>query len=338
MARFWSRGRPAAATRTTEEHVETAPAPQPRPFWPWLLLLLLLVLGALAASWYFATRDRVEAKPVPNVVGLQREEAERRLEERGFEVEVKQVVSSRPAGVVLAQRPSPGTKYGKGGIVVISVARSATQVKAPNVTGVPTAAALARLRAVGLEGRMQTVSSGRPKGLVLRQVPTAGTEVPKDSPVVLIVSAGPQLVDVPDAVGLSAEEATTRLTEAGFRTRVRQVSASEPAGTVVGQKPGGGSRAPRGQVVQISVSRGETETTTTVVTTTTGPSQGTVPDTVGQDEQSASFTLEDAGFRVRSQERTVTDSSQDGIVVQQIPRGGTRRTGTTVTIVVGRLR
>jgi serine/threonine-protein kinase len=168
-------------------------------------------------------------------------------------------------------------------------------------------------------------------------VPTAGTEVPKDSPVVLIVSAGPQLVDVPDVVGLSAEEATTRLTEAGFRTRVRQLSATEPAGTVGAQKPGGGSRAPRGQVVQIDVSRGETGTTT-VVTTTTGPSQGTVPDTVGQDEQSATFTLEDADFRVRIQERTVTDPSQDGIVIQQIPRTGTRRTGTTVTIVVGRLQ
>jgi eukaryotic-like serine/threonine-protein kinase len=339
MARFWSRGRPAAATRTTEEHVETVPPPRPRPFWPWLLLLLLLVLGALAASWYFANRnDTVEAKTVPNVVGLQRDEADRRLKDDGFEVEPKNVISPKPAGEVQAQRPSPGTSYGEGGIVVISVARSAQRVTVPNVTGVATAAAMARLRAAGLRGRAQTVASRRPKGQVLRQVPVAGTEVPKDSPVVLIVSAGQQLVDVPEVVGMSAEAATTQLTDAGFRTRVKQVTASEPEGTVISQKPGGGSRAPRGQVVQINVSRGETETTTTVVTTTTGPSQGTVPDTVGQDEQSATFTLEDAGFRVRVQDRAVTDSSQDGIVIQQTPRGGTRRTGTTVTIVVGRLR
>ena len=339
MARLWPRRRPAAATRTTEEHVETVPPPQPRPFWPWLLLLLLLVLGALAASWYFANRgETVEAKSVPNVVGLQRGEAERRLDDSGFEVERKDIVSARTAGVVLDQRPTSGTRYGEGGIVVLSVARSAARVDVPDVTGVPTAAAMDRLRVAGLQGRAQTIASRRPKGQVLRQVPVAGTEVPKDSPVVLIVSAGQQLVDVPDVVGLTAGNATKQLADAGFRTRVRQVASSEPAGTVIAQKPGGGSRAPRGQVIRINVARGETQTTTTVVTTTARPSQGTVPDVVGLDEQSATQTIEDAGFRVRVQDRTVTDSSQDGVVLQQLPRGGTRRTGTTVTIVVGRLQ
>ena len=337
MARLWPRRRPAAATRTTEEHVETVPPPRPRPFWPWLLLLLLLVLGALAASWYFANRDEtVEAKTVPNVVGLRRDEAERRLDDDGFEVERKAVVSSRPAGTVLEQRPTSGTRYGEGGIVVISVARGAERVNVPDVRGLGTAAAMARLRAAGLRGRAQTVASQRPEGQVLRQVPVAGTDVPKDSPVVLIVSAGQQLVDVPDVVGLSAEDATARLTQAGFRSRVQQVPGSEPAGTVIAQKPGGGSRAPKGQAVQINVSRGQTQTTTTVVTT--GPSQGTVPDTVGLDEQTATQTIEDAGFRVRVQDRTVEAANQDGIVLQQIPLGGTRRTDTTVTIVVGRLR
>lgn len=339
MARFWPRRRPAAATRTTEEHVETVPPPRPRPFWPWLLLLLLLVLGGLAASWYFANRgETVEAKTVPNVVGLRREEAERRLDDSGFEVERKDIVSPRTAGVVLDQRPTSGTRYGEGGIVVVSVARSAARVDVPNVTAVQTAAAMTRLRAAGLRGRAQTVASRRPKGQVLRQVPVAGTDVPKNSPVVLIVSAGPQLVDVPDVVGLAADDATKQLADAGFRTRVRQVASTEQAGTVIAQKPGGGSRGPRGQVIQINVARPATETTTTVVTTTAGPSQGTVPDVVGLDEQTAAQTIEDAGFLVRVQERTVTDSSEDGIVVQQLPRGGTRRTGTTVTIVVGRLR
>jgi beta-lactam-binding protein with PASTA domain len=341
MARFWARRQPpaTAATRTTEEQVETVPPPQPRPFWPWLLLLLAVVLGAIAASWYFTTRDdTVEAAEVPSVVGLQRDDAERRIEERGFETEVKRVVSTRPVGTVVAQRPNPGTKYGKGGIVVISVARDPLKVDVPDVTGLPVAQAQARLRAAELIPRAQNVASRQPKGRVLRQVPAAGTEVPKDSPVVIIVSAGPQLVEVPDVVGLSTEEATAQLARVGFRTRVQQVAGTEPEGTVIAQEPLGGTRAQRGRVVRIDVSRGQTQTTTTVVTTTTGPSQGTVPDTVGQDEQSATLTLEDAGYRFRVTNRTVTDPSEDGIVLQQIPRGGTRRTGSTVTIVVGRLQ
>ena len=163
MARFWRR-QPTTARQTTEEQVETVPPPRPRPFWPWLLLLLLLVLGALAASWYFANRgDTVDAEEVPNVVGLQRPDAERRLDERGFETEVKPVDSRRPPGTVIAQRPSPGTTYGEGGIVVISVARSPSEVEVPDVVGLRTQVALTRLRSAGLNPRAQAVQSRKPR-------------------------------------------------------------------------------------------------------------------------------------------------------------------------------
>ena len=76
---------------------------------------------------------------------------------------------------------------------------------------------------------------------------------------------------------------------------------------------------------------------TNAVTTTSGL-QGTVPDTVGQNEATATLALEDAGYRVRLMTRTVSTRRQEGVVVQQLPTGGTRRIGSTVTIVVGRLR
>jgi beta-lactam-binding protein with PASTA domain len=339
MARFWRR-RPTTATRTTEEQVERVPPPPPRPFWPWLVLLLLLVLGALAASWYFATRDEtVDATTVPDVVGLQRDDAERRLEGRDLEREVKAVDSRQPAGEVIAQRPNPGTRYGEGGIVVISVARSPSEVEVPDLVGLRTQVALTRLRTAGLNPRAQAVQSRRPKGIVLRQVPSAGTEVPKGSAAVVVVSAGPQLADVPDVVGLSTDAATAQLTKAGFRTQVQRVPSGMPEGTVVAQSPGGGSRAQRGRVVRINASRGETETTTTVVTTTTTPARATIPDTVGQDEGTARSTIEGAGFQVRVVDRTVMDPSQEGIVVRQTPAGGgSAAPGSTVTITVGRLR
>ena len=81
----------------------------------------------------------------------------------------------------------------------------------------------------------------------------------------------------------------------------------------------------------------EAQTTTTLVTTF--GIQTTVPDVVGQDEVPATFMIEEGGFRVRVTNRTVSSRSEEGIVVQQLPRGGlTRRTGSTVTLVVGRLR
>jgi PASTA domain len=65
--------------------------------------------------------------------------------------------------------------------------------------------------------------------------------------------------------------------------------------------------------------------------------QTTVPDTLGFDKRTATRTLEDGGFRVRVMEHKVSSASDEGVVVQQLPRAGvTRRVGWTITIVVGR--
>lgn len=64
--------------------------------------------------------------------------------------------------------------------------------------------------------------------------------------------------------------------------------------------------------------------------------QAAVPETVGYRERDAVYALENGGFRVRVMDHEVDSPSQDGVVVQQLPRAGTRRVGWTVTIVVGR--
>src|SRR4029453_15668759 len=340
MAGFWAR-RPAA-TATTEEYVETVPPPRQRPFWPWLLLLLLLVLGGLALAWYLANRgETVDAHKVPDVLGLDRPAAEERLHDAEFEVEAKQVESRQARNTVTAQRPDPGTLYGENGIVVITVAGGERQIQVPAVTGLRTQQAFARLRAAGLKPRAKSVPPRLPRGLVLRQVPEAGTELPRGSAAVVIVSAGTQQARIPDVVGLPVSEATGQLTRAGLRTQVVRVQASEPEGTVVTQAPSGGTRAARGRIVRISVSKEQTSTSTTVVTTTptSSTARATVPDTVGDDEATATSTLQGAGFRVRVVEETVADAAQDGLVIRQSPQGGTAtRSGSTVVITVGHLR
>lgn len=339
MARTWTPWRRRRATEYREERVAAAPPP-PRPFWPWLLLLLLLVVGALGASWYFTMReDTVEAEKVPAVVGEMRAEAEQDVEARGFETEIKRVVSAKPAGTVVAQRPEAGTLYGKGGIVVLSVARDPLKTEVPDVSGLPVARALARLRAAELRPRAQEVPSREPKGIVLRQLPAPGTEVPNGSPAIVVVSSGPRLATVPQVVGLTLGEATSQVSGAGFRARVARVPGTEPEGTVVAQNPRGGGRALRGSVVRLNVSMGPGGGTTTVVTTATTESDVAVPDTVGEDEATAQATLEGAGFVIQVVARPTSDPAQDGIVMQQSPKGGASApSGSTVTIFVGKIR
>jgi beta-lactam-binding protein with PASTA domain len=334
-----SRWAPWRRRRTAEYREErVAAAPRPRPFWPWLVLLLLLVLGALGASWYFATRDdMVEAERVPDVVGMKRADAEQRLEDRGFELEAKRVVSPRPPGIVVTQRPEPETLYGEGGIVVLALARDPLKTEVPDVSGLKTPRALARLRAAELRPRAQEVPSREPRGTVLRQLPAPGNEVPTGTPAIVVVASGPDLATVPAVVGLLLGEATRRLTAAGFRSRVTRVAGTQPDGTVTEQNPAGRARAMRGSVVRLNVSMGPAAGTTTVTTATTA--SATVPDTVGQDEATAVATIEGAGYAPQVIDSPTTDPAQDGLVVRQAPRGGGRApSGSTVTLFVGRLQ
>jgi hypothetical protein len=64
--------------------------------------------------------------------------------------------------------------------------------------------------------------------------------------------------------------------------------------------------------------------------------QTVVPETVGYNEKNAIFALEQGGFRVRVMQRKVSTTGEEGVVLQQLPRGGlTRRVGWIVTIFVG---
>jgi eukaryotic-like serine/threonine-protein kinase len=151
----------------------------------------------------------------------------------------------------------------------------------------------------------------------------------------VVVSSGPDLGTVPDVVGRTLGQATSQVSQAGFRVRAVRVASSDEEGTVVAQNPLGGARVNRGTVVRLNVSRGSGGSTATVTTTS---SLATVPDTVGQDQATAQATLEGAGFTVRVVDQPTTSTEQDGIVVRQAPEGGgTARTGSTISIFVGRL-
>jgi beta-lactam-binding protein with PASTA domain len=94
-------------------------------------------------------------------------------------------------------------------------------------------------------------------------------------------------------------------------------------GLVFAQNPDPGIEADKGSMVQITVS--------------TGPEQVTVPGVVEDDEETARQRLEDAGFDVQVEDVETDDETQDGIVFEQDPDGGTKADpGSVVTILVGR--
>ena len=129
---------------------------------------------------------------------------------------------------------------------------------------------------------------------------------------------------VPDVVGLKEASAQKTLVTAGFQTSSTTTHAAEPAGTVVGQTPAGGSTAGLGTIVVLQISDGV-------------PAVTPVPSVVGLSATAAGTALKDAGFVVKIVDRVVTDPNTYDRVVSQSPGGGVKADeGSVVTIVVGR--
>jgi eukaryotic-like serine/threonine-protein kinase len=103
---------------------------------------------------------------------------------------------------------------------------------------------------------------------------------------------------------------------------VSEQESDESEGDVIAQSPAGGTELARGETVTITVS--------------TGQPQADVPDVIGLSGSSARSRLKSAGLKPVTQERTVTDPSQDSVVVEQRPGSGTQLDkGAEVVIVIG---
>ena len=99
-------------------------------------------------------------------------------------------------------------------------------------------------------------------------------------------------------------------------------SPNRPPGTVISQTPAAGTQLKVGGQVTIVVAQ--------------ALKQAAVPSLVGQSEAQAVATLTSAGFTSHTVQRTVTDPTKVGIVVQQSPKRATScAKGGEVTIAVG---
>ena len=95
-----------------------------------------------------------------------------------------------------------------------------------------------------------------PEGEVIGTSPGGGSQVPRDSEVVVIVSLGPQPIVIPDVSGDSVSDAQATLEAAGL---VVDGVEGPPNGVVTGTDPAAGLTVDRGtSIVLITQRRGST--------------------------------------------------------------------------------
>ena len=225
-------------------------------------LIAIVIMALLAAGAYLAVTMLTggaggELVTVPDLTGLTRLEAEQKLDGEGLIIgEVRKRPTSRsPAGQVIDQDPAPDRQIQAGGKVDIVLAAAPKLVAVPPLEGLTIDEARTDLEAAGLAlgGTSQANSETFPEGQIISQSPAAGDEVPKATPVDVVVSSGKSLVIVDDVTCLTYNAAKTRLENIGLEVQLSDPVLPRPecpsSVNIAQQDTSPGSAVPPGTVI-----------------------------------------------------------------------------------------
>ncbi len=245
------------------------------------LLIVLLGGGAYLMQNYLFEQPPDEVR-VPNLIGLSENQARDAVVDAGLRVGDVSYEPSDDAEQdrVIEQDPNRDEFVEDASAVDFVVSSGKPMVSVPSVVGQQRDAARSALEGAGLRFVGEERESDEPAGQVLETDPAAGESVPEGTEVRVFFSDGPE--QVPDVVGMTEQQATRALRDAGFEVfTTTTTETTERRGTVVRQNPPAGSEQPEGSSITIEVSAFEPEPTPSETPTETPPTEPTESATPG---------------------------------------------------------
>jgi serine/threonine-protein kinase len=181
----------------------------------------------------------------------------------------------------------------------------------------------AYLEGLGLVvGREMTADDEIDEGNVVETDPAAGSQVSEGDRITMMVSTGPDSVEVPDVEGDTESLARQKIGDAGLTagSNIEENSPDVPAGEVMETRPGAGTEVSRDSTVDLVLSSGRVE----------------VPDVTGMSRDEACSTLEGDDYQLTCsvEEEETGDHTADEVFEQNAAAGTEVEQGATVTITV----
>ncbi|GAA1475895.1 Stk1 family PASTA domain-containing Ser/Thr kinase [Nocardioides aestuarii] len=196
-----------------------------------------------------------ERYQVPKLRGLTEDEAQDAIAARNLEFgeAVGRWSDDVPEGTVLASDPKRGTSLKPGALVDVFVSQGPKPVDVRDWTGKDAERAAAWFAQRGIEvtyGEEQ-YSDSVPEGGVISQTPASGT-LYRGQSVELVVSRGPELVEVPGGLVASGVDAARQQLESlGFVVEVENSSSYIGLGYVFRTDPRSGSMVAKGSTITL---------------------------------------------------------------------------------------
>lgn len=193
---------------------------------------------------------------VPDLHGMTLDQVRARIAGRLSLGQVnKRAVPRAVPGSVLEQHPRAGVVVDPGSSVSLVIAEQGVRV--PEVTSLPQDEAVSRLARAGLSHTISLQRTDRFRaGTVIRQSVAAGQVVARGAQVALTVAERAPECVVPNVVG-NYRQAVETLQRQGFRVTTQ--GPSERSATVIGQRPGAGTRTACGATVTVITRSGSIE-------------------------------------------------------------------------------
>jgi serine/threonine-protein kinase len=199
-----------------------------------------------------------------------------------------------------------------------------SKISIPSIVGLSESDARKSIEPLGIKVAVvsKAFSEDVPAGMVITSNPGGGGHLSKGGTVGVIISKGPERINVPTLAGMTPDAAATALTSAGLKvgSTTQSYSSTITNGMVIDGDPIAGTAVKRNSLVNILVSKGiQTLQLTSYV---------------GQSGDQASNELTSAGFKVKST-FGYSESIPAGNVISQTPAGGAPiPVGSTVAIIV----
>ena len=198
------------------------------------------------------------------------------------------------------------------------------KISIPSIVGLSESDARKSIEPLGIKVAVvsKAFSEDVPAGMVITSNPGGGGHLSKGGTVGVVISKGPERINVPTLAGMTPDAAATALTSAGLKvgSTTQSYSSTITNGMVIDGDPIAGTAVKRNSLVNILVSKG--------VQTLQLNSY------VGQSGDQASNELTSAGFKVKST-FGYSESIPAGSVISQTPAGGAPiPVGSTVAIIV----
>ena len=224
-------------------------------------------LGYLGVQLFLLPETLAESRlhRVPDLTGLSLERAVGEGSALGYEVVAsgRQYSDDVDEGDVIYQIPPPGNYLAAGDTVFALVSLGSQETRIPDLEGLDIENARSVLRQLGVEvaGIQREASELLPQNVVVRSDPPAGTRIDEeDTSVVLILSRGGTIVEMPDVRGLPQAAARDTLEIFGLTvgevTNVSVADSGEVGGreiVVTGQEPGPRRPIPTGSAVRLEL-------------------------------------------------------------------------------------